>query len=101
MRRDLVGAWRGSLSILSAPIRAAEISAKAPGCIVALNGSAADVTVGSAAAITTDNCAAGSNASVPVLCGTTITTKTANYDWSAAPSLCTGPTSIQPPAGMA
>jgi Flp pilus assembly protein TadG len=48
MRRDLVGDRRGSLSILSAPIRAAEISANAPGCIIALNGSATDVTVGSA-----------------------------------------------------
>jgi Flp pilus assembly protein TadG len=48
MRRDLIGDRRGSLSILSAPIRAAEISAKAAGCIIALNGSATDVTVGSA-----------------------------------------------------
>jgi hypothetical protein len=36
MRRELVGDRRESLSILSAPIKAAGISARAPGCVIAL-----------------------------------------------------------------
>jgi hypothetical protein len=96
MRRDLVGDRRGSLSILSAPMIAAEISANVP---VYPNSSAAQVTVGNAATISTDSDRLERFRDPGR--GTTITTKTVNYDLSLVPSLCTGPVSKQPPPGMA
>jgi Putative Flp pilus-assembly TadE/G-like len=86
----------------SIPVNAtayAEISNKAPGCIIALSGSGTGVTVTSASSITADNCTVASNASVAVSSASTITTKTVDYD-TTYPSV-TSASSINPPTGTA
>ena len=74
----------------------AEIKGGAPGCIIALSGAGAGVSVSGGTAISADACAIASNASVSDPCGPTITTIA--VDWgTAAPTVgCNG---IQPPAG--
>jgi hypothetical protein len=75
----------------------AEVKPNAPACIIALKSAAAGVTLSGGTAVTAASCAAASNATVTVPCGTTITTKTLDYDSAPVPSQpCTG---IKPPAG--
>ena len=75
----------------------AEVKPNAPACIIALKSAATGVTLSGGTAVTAASCAVASNATVTVPCGTTITTKTLDYDFTAIPSQpCTG---IKPPAG--
>jgi hypothetical protein len=77
----------------------AEVKPNALACIIALQSGASGVTLSGGTAITAANCAVASNSTVSVPCGTTITTKTLDYNSAAVPSQpCTG---IQPPSGTA
>jgi Putative Flp pilus-assembly TadE/G-like len=77
----------------------AEVKPNAPACIIALKSAATGVTLSGGTTVTAASCAVASNATVTVPCGTTITTKTLDYDSAAVPSQpCTG---IKPPAGTA
>jgi len=75
----------------------AELKAGAPACIIAMKTSGTGVTLSGGTTISAPACAVASNNTVTVPCGDYITTKTVDYDSSAAPSEpCNG---IQPPAG--
>jgi hypothetical protein len=79
----------------------AEVTPNASACIIALLTKAAGVTLSGGTEVTAPNCAVASNNTVTVPCGTTITTKTLDYNSGAAPVQCASPASIRPPAGTA
>jgi hypothetical protein len=75
----------------------AEIKPNAPACIIALQSGASGVTLSGGTNVTAASCAVASNASASVPCGTTITTKTLDYNSGTVPSQpCSG---IEPPSG--
>lgn len=75
----------------------AELKANTSGCVIALSTSGTGVTLSGGTALTTNNCAVASNATVSVPCGTTITTIAVDYNSSTVPSQpCSG---IKPPSG--
>jgi len=75
----------------------AEVKPNASACIVALLTKAAGVTLSGGATVTAAACAVASNATVAVPCGTTITTKTLDYNSATAASEpCNG---IKPSTG--
>lgn len=84
------------------PVRStatAELSAQSSPCIIALSGAGTGVTLSGGTAVSAPNCTVASNNTVTVPCGTTITTKTVDYNSAAAPSQpCNG---IVPPSGTA
>jgi Flp pilus assembly protein TadG len=69
-------------------------------CIIALGTSSSGITLSGGTSVTASNCAVASNTSVSAPCGTSIVTKTVDYD-SSAPSSCTSTSNITPPAGTA
>ena len=84
-----------SLSVGAAA--SAEMSAAAPGCIIALSSGGTGVTLSGGTSVLAPNCAVASNATVTVPCGTSITTKVVDYYSASVPSQpCSG---IQPPSG--
>jgi hypothetical protein len=78
----------------------AEVKPNASPCIIALLPKGAGVVLSGGTSVTAAACAVASNISVSVPCGTTMTTKTVDYN-GAAPSQCASPASIRPPAGTA
>jgi Putative Flp pilus-assembly TadE/G-like len=77
----------------------AEVRPNAPACIIALLAGGSGVTLSGGTTVTGAGCTVASNATVTVPCGTSITTKTLDYNSAAVPSQpCTG---IKPPAGTA
>ena len=75
----------------------AEVKPGASTCIIALQAGASGVTLSGGTSVTGASCTVASNATVSVPCGTTITTKTLDYNSAAVPSQpCSG---IKPPAG--
>jgi hypothetical protein len=77
----------------------AEVKPSASACIIALKAGGAGVTLSGGTAVTAANCTVASNATVAVPCGTSITTKSLNYNSAAVPSQpCSG---IKPPSGTA
>jgi hypothetical protein len=75
----------------------AEVKPNASACIIALLTKAAGVVLSGGTSVTAASCAVASNSVVSVPCGTTITTKTVDYNSASAPSQpCSG---IKPPAG--
>jgi hypothetical protein len=77
----------------------AEVKPNAPVCIIALQSGGTGVTLSGGTGVTASACSVASNNTVSVPCGTTITTKTLDYDSSAVPSQpCSG---IKPPSGTA
>ena len=76
----------------------AEIKPNAPACIVALQPSGSGVTLSGGTNVTAASCTVASNASASVPCGTTITTKTLDYNSTVPSQPCTG---IVPPSGTA
>ncbi len=75
----------------------AEVKPNAPACIIALQSGATGVTLSGGTSVTAASCTVASNATVTVPCGTTIITKTVDYNSAAVPSQpCTG---ITPPSG--
>jgi len=75
----------------------AEVKPNASACIIALLTKAAGVTLSGGTTVTAASCAVASNNTVTVPCGTTITTKTLDYNSAAVPSQPCG--GIKPPAG--
>ena len=76
----------------------AELNVQSTGCIIALAGGGAGVTLSGGTAVTASGCSVASNASETVPCGTTITSKWVTYD-STVPSVgCSG---IKGPGGAA
>jgi len=76
----------------------AEVKPNASACIIALLTKAAGVTLSGGTTVTASACAVASNAAVSVPCGTTITTKTLDYNAAVPSQPCGG---IKPPAGTA
>ena len=77
----------------------AEVKPGASACIIALQAGGTGVTLSGGTAVTAPGCTVASDATVSVPCGTTITTKTLDYNSAAVPSQpCVG---IKPPAGVA
>jgi hypothetical protein len=76
----------------------AEVKPNASACIIALLTKAAGVTLSGGTAVTAAACSVASNAAVSVPCGTTITTKTLDYNGAVPSQPCGG---IKPPAGTA
>ncbi|MGA3000128.1 MAG: hypothetical protein ABSE20_00240 [Acetobacteraceae bacterium] len=77
----------------------AEVKPNASACIIALNAGGTGVTLSGGTAVIAASCTVASDATVTVPCGTSITTKTLDYNSAAVPSQpCTG---IKPPAGTA
>jgi hypothetical protein len=75
----------------------AEVKPNSPACIIALQAGASGVTLSGGTNVTAANCAVASNNTVSVPCGTSITTKTLDYDSAAVPSQPCG--GIKPPSG--
>ncbi|MDR3507432.1 MAG: pilus assembly protein TadG-related protein [Caulobacteraceae bacterium] len=75
----------------------AELKANTSGCVIALSTSGTGVTLSGGTALTTNNCAVASNATVSAPCGTTITTIAVDYNSSTVPSQPCG--GIKPPSG--
>lgn len=75
----------------------AEVKPNAPACIIALQAGGTGVTLSGGTGVTANACAVASNNTVTVPCGTSITTKTLDYNSSAVPSQPCG--GIQPPSG--
>ena len=76
----------------------AEVKPNAAACIIALLPKAAGVKLSGGTNITAANCSVASNAAVSVPCGTTITTKTLDYNGAVPSQPCGG---IEPPTGTA
>ena len=76
----------------------AEVKPNAPACIIALLPTGTGAALSGGTSITTAACAVASNVSVAVPCGTTITTKTLDYNGAVPSQPCGG---ITPPAGTA
>jgi hypothetical protein len=75
----------------------AEVKPNAAACIIALNAGGSGLTLSGGTAVTAPSCTVASDATVTVPCGTSITTKSLDYNSAAVPSEpCTG---IKPPAG--
>ena len=77
----------------------AEVKPSAPGCIVALKAGGTGVTLSGGTVLTAANCVVASDATVSVPCGTTIVTKTLDYNSVSVPSQPCG--GIHPPTGTA
>ncbi len=77
----------------------AEVKPAAAGCVYALKAGSTGIVLSGGTVLTASSCTVASNATVAVPCGTTIVTKTLNYNAVAAPSQPCG--GIQPPAGTA
>ena len=77
----------------------AEVKATAAACIIALQANGSGITLSGGTAVTANNCTIASDNTVSVPCGTTITTKTLNYNSAAVPSAPCG--GIKPPSGTA
>ena len=77
----------------------AEVKPNASACIIALLPKASGVVLSGGTSVTAASCAVASNSVVSVPCGTTITTKTLDYNSAGAPSQPCG--GIKPPAGTA
>ena len=91
--------FQASTSMSVSATSYAEVKPNASACIIALLTKASGVTLSGGTAVTASSCAVASNNTVTVPCGTSITTKTLDYDSAAAPSQpCAG---IKPPAGTA
>lgn len=75
----------------------AEVKPNAPACIIALQSGGTGVTLSGGTGVTANACAVASNNTVTVPCGTSITTKTLDFDSTAVPSQPCG--GIQPPSG--
>ena len=77
----------------------AEVEANVSACIIALQAAGTGVTLSGGTSVTAAGCAIASDNTVSVPCGTSITTKTLDYNSSAVPSQpCSG---IKPPTGTA
>jgi hypothetical protein len=76
----------------------AEVKPNASPCIIALLPKGAGVNLSGGTSVTAAACAVASNISVAVPCGTTITTKTVDYNGAVPSQPCSG---IEPPAGTA
>jgi len=75
----------------------AEVKPNAVACVIALNASSTGIILLGGTSVSAPGCTVASDAAVSVPCGTTITTKTLDYNSAALPSEpCTG---IQPPTG--
>ena len=93
----LAEVFQSSKTLSVAATSYAEVKPNASACIIALLTKAAGVTLSGGTTVTASACAVASNNTVTVPCGTTITTKTLDYDSAAVPSQpCSG---IKPPAG--
>jgi hypothetical protein len=77
----------------------AEVKPNASSCIIALKSGGSGVTLSGGTSATAANCAIASNNAVSVPCGTTMTTKTVDYNSAAVPSQPCG--GIKPPTGTA
>ena len=75
----------------------AEVRPGAAACILALQAGGSGVTLSGGTSITGNACSVASNNTVTVPCGTTIVTKTVDYNSAAVPSQPCG--GITPPAG--
>jgi hypothetical protein len=77
----------------------AEVKPNAAACIIALQAGGTGVTLSGGTAVTAASCTVASDATVTVPCGTSITTKSLDYNSAAVPSQpCNG---IKPPSGTA
>jgi hypothetical protein len=76
----------------------AEVKPNASACIIALLPKAAGVKLSGGTNIAAASCSVASNAAVSVPCGTTITTKTLDYNGAVPSQPCGG---IEPPTGTA
>jgi hypothetical protein len=76
----------------------AEVKPNASPCIIALLPKGAGVVLSGGTSVTAAACAVASNISVTVPCGTTMTTKTVDYNGAVPSQPCSG---IKPPAGTA
>ncbi len=76
----------------------AEVKPNASPCIIALLAKGNGVVLSGGTSVTAAACAVASNISVTVPCGTTITTKTVDYNGAVPSEPCTG---IVPPTGTA
>ena len=75
----------------------AEVKPNAVACVIALNASSSGIILLGGTSVSAPGCTVASDAAVSVPCGTSITTKTLDYNSAALPSEpCTG---IKPPAG--
>ncbi len=75
----------------------AEVRPNAPACIIALQPGSSGVTLSGGTAVDAPGCTVASNSTVSVPCGTSIVTKTLDYNAAAAPSQPCG--GVQPPNG--
>jgi hypothetical protein len=91
--------FQSSRSLSVSATSYAEVKPGAATCIIALLPSGTGVTLAGGTSITGSNCSVASNNTVTVPCGTTITTKTVDYNSAAVPSQPCG--GIKPPAGTA
>jgi len=88
-----------TLSVTATSYAEVKPNASAGACIIALLTKAAGVTLSGGTSVTAASCAVASNNTVSVPCGTTIITKTLDYNSAAAPSEPCG--GIKPPTGTA
>lgn len=95
----LARVFQSSSSLTVTATSYAEVKPNASACIIALQAGGGGVTLSGATPVTASSCAVASNATVTVPCGTTITTKTLDYNSVAIPSQPCG--GIKPPAGTA
>jgi len=90
--------FRSGKTLPVAAMSYAEVKPNASACIIALLTKAAGVGLSGGTAVTAAACSVASNAAVSVPCGTTITTKTLDYNGAVPSQPCAG---IKPPAGTA
>ena len=86
----------GSSSLPVSASAYAELNVQSTGCIIALAGGGAGVTLSGGTAVTATGCSVASNNSETVPCGTTITSKWVTYNGSAPTVGCSG---IRGPGG--
>jgi hypothetical protein len=77
----------------------AEVKPGGSNCIIALQAKGTGLTLSGGTSVTGSNCTVASNSTVSVPCGTTLTTKTLDYNSATVPSQPCG--GIKPPAGTA
>jgi hypothetical protein len=95
----LAGIFKGGRTMPVTATSYAEVRPNASACIIALLAGGTGVTLSGGTAVTTASCAVASDATVSVPCGTTMTTKTLDYNFAAIPSQPCG--GIKPPSGTA
>ena len=80
----------GSTSLSVSSTSYAELNVQTTGCIIALSGAGAGVTLSGGTAVTASGCSVASNASEAVPCGTSITTKWVTYNSTVPTQGCGG-----------